>query len=175
MRRVLLLLGIIAVILLAGFFALRIWTKSSSPESMALYSQDGFSIKVDYCRPYKKGRTIFGGLVPYGNVWRTGANEATVIELGQNVDIAGKALSAGTYSLWTIPTRENWTIIFNRETGQWGTDYNPAEDVLRVPVPAQPHNPVADQFTIMFSPETDGADMLLIWDQTEVVVPIRKQ
>jgi len=142
---------------------------------MALYNQDGFSVKVDYCRPYKKGRAIFGGLVPYGNVWRTGANEATVIELGQNVDVAGKALSAGTYSLWTIPEKENWTIIFNRETGQWGTDYNAAEDVLRVPVTAHPHNPAADQFTIMFSPHTNGADMLLIWDQTEAVVPIRKQ
>jgi hypothetical protein len=175
MKRVLVILAIIAAILLVGFFALRSWTKSSSPEAIAQFNQDGLSVKVDYCQPYKKGRPIFGGLVPYGKVWRTGANEATVIEFEQNVNVAGKALSAGHYSLWTIPTQNGWTAIFNREVGQWGTNYNEAEDVLRVPITSQKHSPMTEQFTINFVPQVGGADMFLIWDETEAIVPIRKQ
>src|SRR5690606_37609349 len=90
--------------------------------------------KVDYCQPAVKGRVIFGELVPYGQVWRTGANEATVIEINRDVKVAGSDLKAGKYSLWTIPTPEKWTIIFNSETGQWGTMYAEDTDVLKVEV-----------------------------------------
>jgi hypothetical protein len=175
MKRVFIILGIIAALLLLGFFGLRFWTKSGSPEAEVVIDQDGFRVKVDYCRPYKKGRTIFGGLVPYGKVWRTGANEATIIELAQDVTIAGKPLNAGQYSLWTIPTPDKWMIIFNRETGQWGTNYNATEDVLRVPVSSRKHSLPVDQFTISFDAQKEGANMLLTWDETEAVVPIQRR
>ncbi|UHG90719.1 DUF2911 domain-containing protein [Spirosoma oryzicola] len=175
MRRVLIILASIAAILLIGFFVLRTLTKSSSPEAVAQFNNDGLTITVNYCRPYKKGRVIFGGLVPYGKVWRTGANEATVIRFDQDVVIAGKPLKAGSYSLWTIPEQEKWIAIFNSETGQWGTNYDQTKDVLRVPIDAQSHKPTAEQFYIDFMKKSDGATMQLVWDETEAVVPIQKQ
>ncbi|GAB3890272.1 DUF2911 domain-containing protein [Spirosoma agri] len=175
MKRVLFILAIIAAVLLVGLFALRSWTKSSSPETLVQLNQNGLNISVDYCQPRKKGRVIFGGLVPYGNVWRTGANEATVIKFDQPVLVAGQPLKAGEYTLWTIPSATSWVVIMNGETGQWGTNYDQTKDVLRVPVTSRKHSPVAEQFTINLVEQPGGADMLLTWDETEVVVPIRKQ
>ncbi|QMW00486.1 DUF2911 domain-containing protein [Spirosoma foliorum] len=175
MKRLLLILGIIAAVVLIGYFSLRSWTKSSSPEAVAQVDQNGLKIKVDYCQPYKKGRKIFGGLVPYGKVWRTGANEATIIEFDQNVVIAGQPLEKGEYTLWTIPSSDGWIAIFNSETGQWGTSYDQTKDVLRVPVASRKHSPMAEQFYISFSPSTTGTDMVLAWDETEAIIPVQKR
>lgn len=174
MKRLLTILGILSVILLVAFLVLRTSTKSGSPAAVVQTNQNGLTVKVDYCRPYKKGRAIFGGLVPYGQVWRTGANEATLVSFGQDVTVAGKPLKAGEYSLWTIPSQQGWIAILNGETGQWGTNYDPKKDVFRVPIVARPHSPLAEQFTISFSPASGGADMILAWDETETVIPIRK-
>lgn len=174
MKRVFLVLGILAAVILVAFLVLRAVTKSSSPEAVAQTNQNGFAVTVNYCQPYKKGRPVFGGLVPYEKVWRTGANEATVIEFGQPVTIAGKALKAGKYSLWTVPFRKGWQAIFNRETGQWGTNYDATKDALRVMVESRSHSPMAEQFVVSFAPAPGGTDMILAWDQTEAVVPIRK-
>lgn len=175
MKRVLIILGIIAAVILIAFFVLRSITKSNSPEAVAQIDQNGLHIKVDYCQPYKKGRKIFGGLVPYGKVWRTGANEATVIDFNQDVTIAERPLSKGEYSFWTIPAQQGWTAIFNRETGQWGTNYDSTKDVIRVPILSRQHRPAAEQFTIDFIPKPNGATMTLVWDETEAIVPIQKQ
>ena len=175
MKRILIILGVIAAIALVGFFTLRSWTKSSSPEAIAQIDQNGLQIKVDYCQPYKKGRKIFGGLVPYGQVWRTGANEATVIDFDQNVIVAGQPLDKGQYSLWTIPSQNGWITIFNSETGQWGTNYDQTKDVLRVPVVSQKHSPMSEQFYITFRPAANGVDMVLAWEETEAIVPIQKR
>ncbi|RCR69151.1 DUF2911 domain-containing protein [Larkinella punicea] len=173
MKKVLWIVGGLAVLVLIGYFGLRSFTKSSSPEAVATSDQNGVQVKVEYCQPYKKGRKIFGGLVPYGEVWRTGANEATIITIDQNVTVAGQPLDEGEYSLWTIPSEGSWMVIFNRETGQWGTSYDQTKDVLRVPVAARKRNAVAEQFYISFAPQAGGSDMLLAWDQTEAIVPIR--
>ena len=175
MKRILIIIGIIAAVVLVAAFVFFRLTKSNSPEAVAEIDQNGLNVKVDYCRPYKKGRAIFDGLVPYGQVWRTGANEATRIKFAQNVTVAGQPLNAGEYTLWTIPSAQGWTAIFNGETGQWGTNYDPKRDVLRVPIATRKHSPVAEQFLIDFAPEPNGADMLLIWDDTEAVVPIQKR
>lgn len=174
MKRVLIILGVIAAVLLIAFFALRTATKSSSPEAVAQIDQNSLNVKVDYCQPSKKGRKIFGGLVPYGQVWRTGANEATIMEVNQDVTVAGQSLKAGEYTLWTIPSQQGWIVIINGETGQWGTSYDQSKDVFRAPIVSRPHNPTTEKFTISFTPVADGADMMLAWDQTEAVVPIRK-
>ncbi|MGV3557712.1 DUF2911 domain-containing protein [Larkinella arboricola] len=173
MKKVLWIIGALAVLVLVAFWGIRSYTKSASPEATAEINQNGVYVKVEYCQPYKKGRKIFGGIVPYGQVWRTGANEATIITLDQNVTVAGQPLDEGEYSLWTIPSEGNWIVIFNRETGQWGTDYDQTKDVLRVPVLARKRNAVAEQFYISFAPQSGGTDMMLVWDNTEAVVPIR--
>lgn len=173
MKKVLWIIGALAVLVLVAYWGIRSYTKSASPEATAEINQNGVDVKVEYCQPYKKGRKIFGGLVPYGQVWRTGANEATVITLEQNVTVAGQPLDEGEYSLWTIPSEGNWIVIFNRETGQWGTDYDQTKDVLRVPVLARKRGAVAEQFYISFAPQSGGTDMVLAWDNTEAVVPIR--
>lgn len=174
MKRVLIILGIIAAVLLIAFFVLRTATKSSSPEAVAQINQNGLTVKVDYGQPSKKGREIFGGLVPYGQVWRTGANEATILAVNQDVTLAGQPLKAGKYTLWTIPSQQGWIAVINRETGQWGTMYDKEKDVFRAPVVSRPHNPMTEKFTISFAPVAGGVDMILAWDQTEAVVPIRK-
>lgn len=174
MKKVLKIVAIVVAVLIVAFLGLRTFTKSKSPEAVVENTHNGLDVKVTYCQPSVKGRKIFGELIPYGQVWRTGANEATVIHLGQDVTVAGKALAKGDYSFWTIPGPNGWTAIFNKETGQWGTSYDEKQDVLRVPVVSGPHAPAAEQFTIAFQPADNGTDMVLAWDQTQAIVPIRK-
>ncbi|MCS7019337.1 MAG: DUF2911 domain-containing protein [Cytophagales bacterium] len=162
------------VLLLVAFFGLRTWTKSFSPEALEKIEKAGFTAEITYCRPSKKGRVIFGGLVPYGKVWRTGANEATVIQLGQDTNIAGSVLPKGNYSLWTIPQQDEWTIIFNKETGQWGTNYNPEEDILKVKVTPRYTADTVEMFTISFHSKGNDVEMVLAWDNVQVAVPMKK-
>lgn len=129
--------------------------------------------RVIYSRPQKEGRTIFGGLVEYGKVWRLGANEATEIELYRDVKIKDKKLSKGRYTLYAVPTENQWTIIFNKDTDTWGAfKYDEKKDVLRVDVPTQKNNPAADAFTITFNKSANGTDMVIAWDETMVSLPI---
>lgn len=174
MKRIFLILGIMAALLLIAFFTLRNVTKSKSPEAIAEFNQNGLAVTINYCQPAKKGRPIFGGLVPYGQVWRTGANEATLFTINRDVTVAGQSLKAGDYTLWTIPSQQGWIAIFNGETGQWGTNYDPKQDVLRVPIVARRHGPPAERFTISLMPQTNGADVLLVWDDTEALIPLRR-
>lgn len=173
MKKVLRILAIVVAVLLLSFLGLRTFTKSKSPQAVLENSHNGLPVEVTYCRPYKKGRVIFGELVPFGEVWRTGANEATVIRIGRDVNVAGKPLPKGDYSLWTIPGPTEWTAIFNKETGQWGTNYNQEKDALRVPISSRKHAPMAEQFTIAFAPEGNGTNLVLFWDETEAIIPIR--
>ena len=164
---------IVVAVLAVAFFVLRTYTKSKSPEAVAVFKQDGLEVQVNYCQPAKKGRAIFGSLIPYGQVWRTGANEATLISFNKDVLLAGKPLKAGKYTLWTIPGANEWTVIINSQTGQWGTSYDESKDVLRVNVASAMKPEAVESFTIAFMPQADGADMRLRWDMTEVAVPIR--
>jgi hypothetical protein len=127
--------------------------------------------KIVYSQPQKHGREIFGKLVPYGEVWRTGANEATEITVTQDVTFNGTLTKAGTYALFTIPDQEKWTIILNKDLGQWGAyNYNQKKDVLRfdVPVKSIPNNVVFEPFTIRIDQKTDTAEIFLLWDKTQV-------
>jgi hypothetical protein len=142
----------------------------------------GGHISITYGRPYKNGRQIFGGLVPYGQVWRTGADEATEITIDKNCTFAGKPLKAGTYTLFTIPNPDGWTVILNSELKQWGAfgyDKVKGKDVLTASVTAAHVSKVTEQFTITISNPgnnmvgTDTSVLLLDWDQTEVSVPIK--
>jgi len=175
MKRTFRILAIVVVVLVVAFLGLRTFTKSKSPAAIVENTHNGLNVKVTYCQPSKKGRVIFGELLPFGTVWRTGANEATIISFGQDVSIAGKPLAKGDYSFWTIPGQNEWTAIFNKETGQWGTMYDEKQDVLRVPIVSRKHSPMAEQFTMTFAPDSTGTNLILFWDETEAVVPISKQ
>jgi Protein of unknown function (DUF2911) len=163
---------VVVVIGVAVFFLLR-YSASRSPAAVAESSQNGLSIKVKYCQPSKRDRVIFGKVVPYDKLWRTGANAATMIELGRDVLVAGQPLPKGRYSFFTIPTPTDWTVIFNRQTGQWGVFYKEEKDALRVTVPTRGYPSGAEQFFVGFEPQPGGMNMLLTWEQTQVVVPFR--
>lgn len=150
-------------------------TKKASPEATAVFTDGTFEIRVDYCRPYKKDRQIFGELVPYGEVWRTGANEATKVTFNKEVEINETKIPAGTYTLWTIPNEKKWTIIFNNEVVDWGVGFDGKanrdsdNDVVNFKVPVQKLDSVVEQFTIDFEYHVN---MTLAWDQTKVLIPI---
>lgn len=164
--------------------ALKVPALDKSPMDMAYYPanypmlriQDKASeplvIRVIYSRPQKEGRTIFGGLVEYGKVWRLGANEATEIEVYRDVKVKDKKLPKGRYTLYAIPTETQWTLIFNKETDIWGAFmYNDKKDVLRVNVPVQTNAAPVDLFSIAFTKAAGGADMMIAWDEAMVTVP----
>jgi hypothetical protein len=136
--------------------------------------------QVCYGRPSMRGRTIFGGLVPYDELWRTGANEPTIIHLPVAASIAGIEVEPGSYSLYTVPGRQEWTIIVNRSTSQWGIEsqYNAAieaQEVARATVPSEQMGSAVETFQIRAEPSgANAADLVLEWENTRVRVPIQR-
>ncbi|MBD77769.1 MAG: hypothetical protein CL840_02355 [Crocinitomicaceae bacterium] len=127
-------------------------------------------INIQYGSPSVKGRIIFGDLVPYGKVWRTGANEASVFEINKDIQVEGKTLKAGKYGLFTIPGKDKWVIIFNSAWSIWGAyDYKEKKDVLRVEVKPTMVPDDAEKFTIYVE---DGT-MYLHWANTKVPVALK--
>ncbi len=144
-----------------------------SPISVVTMKYDNHYVKVTYGQPHKKGREVFGSLVPYGKVWRTGANEATEITTTTDLEIGDSILAKGTYTIFSIPEADSWTIIFNKELGQWGAyNYNEEFDALRVTVPVIPiQDAVFEPFTIKFRGKNESGDLIMMWDKTSVEVP----
>jgi hypothetical protein len=144
-----------------------------SPRDTTAQTIGAAHLVVDYGRPSKRRREIFGGLVPYGAVWRTGANEATHFRTDRDLTIGTIRVSRGTYTLWTIPARDGWTLVVNHETGQWGTDYDKTQDVGRTPMKVTTLGSPVEQFTIAIEPAKNGSGMLTMsWDTTQASVPI---
>ncbi|MCF0071645.1 DUF2911 domain-containing protein [Dyadobacter sp. CY261] len=176
MKKNLLIVSALIVVTLAGFWGARKYTKSFSPEAVAETRLDGSEISITYGQPRKKGRLIFGreqdkALLPYGKVWRTGANEATIIDFEKDVIMGGKRVKAGSYSLFSVPGQSSWKIILNSETGQWGTEYNDGKNVMNVEVPIRIRPTVQEIFHIYFEQIPNGVNMILSWDQTEALIP----
>ena len=131
------------------------------------------SIKVIYSRPSVKGRTIFGDLIKYGEVWRVGANENTEIKFYKPATINGVAVPAGTYSLFAIPEKDKWTIIINKEIDLWGAyAYDESKDIVRVSVPIKPVNEVIEALSIAFTTQGAVTNLVIGWDKTTVELPI---
>ena len=167
-------------------------TRRPSPMGMARTDLDGTYVRVVYSRPYLRGRdNIFGteeseALVPYGKIWRTGANEATEITVTGDVTFGGETLPAGTYSVFSTPGEETWTIHFNSalglngtarynpETEEWGKGYLAENDVVVVEVAAGTVEEEVDQFTISFEPTDEGTHMVWSWSTTEIRVSVDK-
>jgi hypothetical protein len=152
--------------------------KRVSPAATAEATVDGKSLKIDYSRPRiadpKTGeaRKIMGGLVPYGKVWRTGANEATHLTTEAGLEVGGHSVPAGRYTLFTIPAEDGWTLIINRQTGQWGNQHDEAQDLARVPMKTEKLDKTVEQFTI--SIEQKGGKQGAIrmeWENTRASVP----
>ncbi|MDQ3998243.1 MAG: DUF2911 domain-containing protein [Gemmatimonadota bacterium] len=130
------------------------------------------NLLVDYGRPLRRGRTIFGGVVPFDTVWRTGANAATQFRTDADLTMGGVTIPAGTYTLWTVPSRDGaWKLVINRQTGQWGTVYDPAQDLARVDLRTETVGTPVEQFTITVEPQADGGVLALAWDRTRAWVP----
>lgn len=131
-------------------------------------------IDLTYSRPSLRGRTAFGGVVPYGTVWRTGANTITKVRFGEEVKINGQAVPAGAYALLAIPDTREWTLILNRDTTQWGSyDYKQALDVLRVKAkPTKLAAPVETMSLTVENLKPASADLVLSWDRTQVALPL---
>lgn len=140
----------------------------ASPNAAVSQTIGTTEVRITYGRPQVNDRTIFGDLVPYDEVWRTGANEATTFSVSSDVTVAGESLSAGTYSLYTIPGTDTWTIIFNENANQWGTEYDESGDVLRVEVPAE-EAPQREMMTFLFEEVTDtSGTCVLHWADVRV-------
>lgn len=145
-----------------------------SPLSIASSRYKDTYIKVTYSQPRKNGREIFGELVPFDKVWRTGANEATEITCTKDILINGLLLKAGTYSIFSIPNQIKWTIIINSDVGLWGSyNYNAKKDVFRFDVPVLTSETIYEAFTIQLDQKNDVADLLISWDKTKVSIPIK--
>jgi len=150
-------------------------SKRPSPPGQASVTLKGKAITIDYSRPSMRGRKIMGALVPYGKVWRTGANEATTLTTPIDLEIASVKVPAGKYTLWTLPSEGTWKLVINKQTGQWGTEYDEKQDLARVDMLKRPNldKPV-EQFTISFDKKSDdSADLLLEWETTSVSVPVK--
>jgi len=132
--------------------------------------------KLIYSRPHKKGRILFAeskeSLCAYGVPWRLGANEATEIELFENVNIAGQNIPKGSYVLYCIPHADRWTIIFNSNLHTWGLHINQAKDIFKTDVPVLKQEPSLEDFTMVFKENTTGADLIMAWDNVKTVLPI---
>jgi Protein of unknown function (DUF2911) len=135
----------------------------------------GAELWVDYSRPQKRGRVIFGDVVPWNSVWRTGANAATQLSTSADLVIGGAAVPAGKYTLWTLPTPTGWKLIVNKNTGQWGTTYDPAHDLVRVDAKVDTLATPVEQFTIAFEPATAPTAITFAWDRTRYSVPVAKK
>ncbi len=134
-------------------------------------------ITIDYSTPFMRGRKIFGGLLPYGQVWRTGANPATTLKTEANLKIGSLTVPAGTYTVYSVPSETQWKLIINKQTGQWGTVYNQNQDLGRTdmekgPTPSAP----VQKFEIRFE-NTKGnkTELHIIWENTDVFVPVTAQ
>jgi Protein of unknown function (DUF2911) len=174
LKKILIGLAVLAVILFVGFQILSSQTKKASPEVKQSYTVGTAKVDLFYCQPSKKGRVIFGQLVPFGTVWRTGANEPTTFETDKNLVIDGKKLPAGKYSIWTIPQKDSWTVIFNKEVPDWGVSWgnvaarNDKEDVLQVVVPVGALTAPQEKLSL----DASNNALTISWDMTKVSVPI---
>ena len=154
--------------------------RPSPPASAECKFADGKTIKVDYSSPRAKGRKIFGeasekALVPYGEIWRTGANDATTFVTDANVMVGGKAVAAGSYTLFTIPKAEKWTLIINKKTAEWGIPYKyEADELGRVDMKVAKTAALVENFTIAFDQAGSKCTLRMEWENTRASVEITK-
>ena len=154
--------------------------RPSPPASAACKFSDGKTIKIDYSSPRAKGRKIFGeasekALVPYGQIWRTGANDATTFVTDTNLNVGGKAVPAGSYTIFTVPKADAWSLVISKKTGEWGTDYpGEKEDLVRAPMTVSKTSAPVENFTVAFDQAGSKCTLRMEWENTRSSVEITK-
>ncbi len=150
--------------------------KPASPPEKATVTLNGKTVTIDYSAPSMRGRKIKGGLVPYGKVWRTGANAATTLKTPVDLKIGELVVPAGTYTLYSLPAEDSWKLIVNKQTGQWGTQYDEKQDLGRVDLQVKNADTTVETFKIHFE-DTQGSktELHLTWENTDLSVPVSAQ
>ncbi len=150
--------------------------RPSPPAKAECKFSDGKTIAVDYSSPRMRGRKIYGGLVPFGEVWRAGANEATTFVTAADVTVGGKDVPAGSYTIFAIPNADKWTLIISKTTGEWGTKYSgEANDLARVDMKVSSLPSPVENFTIAFDHAGAGCTLRLDWETTRASVEISRK
>lgn len=181
LKRILIFLSVAALSFLIysiffGSLKTVIWPLS--PKDTAAIELNDLKLEVEYNRPSKREREVFGALVPFDQVWRTGANEATTFKTNRDLTIQGMLLPKGKYTLWTVPNDKSWKVMFNSGQYQWGVDetmkpmWNPNYDVIEIEVPTEKLETTVEKFTIAFDNTTGNLKLTLAWDNTKIEVPI---
>lgn len=179
------------ILTLTAFFSMAVIAQSAlpavdkSPMDMIYYpsnypvlkiqdkASDPLVLRLIYSRPKKEGRTVFGGLITYGKVWRLGANEATEMEFYKPVTIGGKKVAPGRYTLYALVNEKTWTFIVNKETDTWGAfKYDTAKDVARVDVPVENMNDAVESLSMTFVKSTNSCNLVVAWEKVKVALPI---
>ncbi|WP_299363317.1 DUF2911 domain-containing protein [Winogradskyella sp.] len=180
LKRLLILLSIIAIgLLVYCTFVENIFSPRLSPKDTAKITLNDLKLKVEYNRPSKRDRAIFGALVPYNKVWRTGANEATTFETNKDLMIDGMLLKKGKYTLWTVPMEQSWKVMFNTKQYEWGVNekmqpmWDPNFDAIEIEVQKQNIEETVEKFTIAFDNKTGNLKLTMAWDQTLIEIPMQ--
>ena len=180
LKWVMILLVFVAIgVFLYAYFEKGAFNKVLSPKDTVEYKLNDLRLEVFYNRPSKRDRLIFGGLVPYNEVWRTGANEATTFKTNKALKIGDSTLPPGKYTLWSIPSDSTWHVMFNKKQYKWGVDEtmqamrDPAFDVVDLQVPIEKLNNSVEEFTISFDNSTDNLALTMAWDDVKVAVPLK--
>lgn len=144
-----------------------------SPHVRAEWTVEGAMLSIEYGRPYMKGRKIMGGIVPYGQVWRTGADQATTLVASKTLQFGAVSVPAGTYTLFTLPGPDGWKLIINKQTGQWGTQYSAQQDLARIDMSVEKLPKPVEQLTIEINPQPGGGVLKVEWEHTRASVPFK--
>jgi hypothetical protein len=164
---------LLALLFATAAFAQMGGGKASPPASATCDLGGGKTVKTNYSSPRMRGRKIYGDLVPFGEVWRTGANEATTFVTSADVTVGGKSVPAGSYTLFTVPTADKWTLIINKKTGEWGIPYKYESDELaRVDMKVSKLPSPVENFTISYDKSGSGCTMHIDWETTRASVDI---
>ncbi len=145
----------------------------ASPRDTVRATVGGAELTVDYGRPKKRGREIFGGIVAWNDVWRTGANAATQFTTSKDLVANGVTIPAGTYTLWTLPNASGSKLIINKQTKQWGTEYHPEQDLVRLDLKSSTVSEAVESFTIGIRPDGNGGALTFAWDRTQFALPFQ--
>lgn len=145
--------------------------KAGSPHVRSEWTIDGAAISIEYGRPYLKGRTVGKNVAPHGQVWRTGADEATTLKTDTPLKFGSLAVPAGTYTLFTVPGEKEWKLVISKETGQWGTDYVEGLDLGRVPMTVGTTAAPVEQVTFAIDDTPTGGTLRVEWGTTRASVP----
>jgi hypothetical protein len=178
-KKIVIAIGVLLLVVVGYSSYVLLSTRSLSPKAVEKFEQGNFAIEIEYCRPFKKERLIFGtaeegALLPYGQYWRLGANDATKLTLGSSIDFGGQPLKAGSYSLYAFPDADHWVIGINTEADRSGSappDFS--KDVGRIKIPVSNTDESLEQFTISVKAAGEQAVVVMHWDQAKIEIPVK--